>query len=238
MPVARRPPSIRRYPLFVDLTGRRVVVVGGGRVAERKIRQLLDCRARVTVISPTVTPRLLAWCRNGHIQWRPRRYKRCDLQAAWLVISASDEPTVNRRVARDTARVRTLVNVVDDAARSTAIAPAWFRRGGLVVAFSTGGGSPALARQLRLSLSKDIGRDYAAYVAFLACVRRHIHRRVQDEATRQRLMRRLVRANLLPLISAGRRAALQRRVAGLLGAKPSPSYIINCLTRRRRLRAR
>lgn len=220
MPVARPPQSMRRYPLFVDLAGRRVVVVGGGRVAERKIRHLLECRARITIVSPTVTPRLHAWRRSGKIQWRPRRYKRCDLQSAWLVISASDEPIVNRRVARDAARGRTLVNVVDDAARSTAIAPAWFRRGALVVAFSTGGASPALARRLRLMLSRNIGREYAAYVAFLARVRRHIHHRVKDAATRQRLMRRLVRADLLPLITAGRRAALQRRVAELMGEKP------------------
>jgi len=150
------------------------------------------------------------------IQWRSRRYKRCDLQSAWLVISATNDADVNQRVARDAARGRTLANIVDDATRSTAIAPAWFRRGALVVAFSTGGTSPALARHLRIRLSKTIGRDYAGYVALLARLRRRVHRHVRDAAARQRLIRRLVRADLLSLMSSGRNAELQRRVAKLL----------------------
>jgi precorrin-2 dehydrogenase len=210
---------MRYYPLFLDLTGRLVVVVGGGRVAERKVRQLLACGARVTVISPTATPRLRTWHRRDSIRWCPRRYKRCDLQQAWLVVSASDDAAVNRRVAQDARRGRTLANVVDDASVSTAIAPAWFRRGALVVAFSTGGASPALAQQLRMRLSKEIGKEYAAYVALLARVRRHIHHRVKDAAARQRLMRRLVRAGLLPLMRSERRAELNRRVARLMGLK-------------------
>jgi precorrin-2 dehydrogenase/sirohydrochlorin ferrochelatase len=204
---------MRYYPLFLDLTGRLVVVVGGGRVAERKVRQLLACGARVTVISPTATPRLRTWHRRDAIRWRPRRYKRCDLQQAWLVVSASDDAAVNRRVARDAVRCRTLANVVDDASVSTAIAPAWFRRGALVVAFSTGGASPALARQLRLRLSREIGRDYSAYVKLLAHVRGEIRRRVKDAGARQRLMRRLVRTELLPLMKS------ERRVARLMGLK-------------------
>jgi precorrin-2 dehydrogenase/sirohydrochlorin ferrochelatase len=206
---------MRYYPLFLDLTGRRVVVVGGGRVAERKVRQLLSCGARITVITPTATPRLRAWHRKRVIQWRPRRYKRCDLDLSWLVISASNDAAVNRRVAQDAKRLRTLANIVDDASVSMAISPAWFRRGALVVAFSTGGASPALARQLRLKLSKEIGRDYAAYVALLARLRRRIHRQVKDTAARQRLMRRLIRANLLSLIKPSKRGALARRIIDL-----------------------
>jgi precorrin-2 dehydrogenase/sirohydrochlorin ferrochelatase len=193
-----------------------VVVAGGGQVAERKVRQLLDCRARVTVISPTLTPRLRSYHRQGLIRWRPRRYRPCDLQGAWLAISATDQPTVNQQIAVDARRRKIWTNVVDDPARSSVIAPAWFRRGALVVAFSTGGASPALARQLRLTLSKEIGRDYAAYVALLARLRRQIHRRVKDSAARQRLMRRLVRANLLPLVKRGNQTILKRRVAQLM----------------------
>jgi precorrin-2 dehydrogenase len=210
---------MRYYPLFLDLNDRRVVVVGGGRVAERKVRQLLACGARVTVISPTATLCLRSWHRRGSIRWRPRRYKRGDLQAAWLVISASDDAAANWRVAQDATRRKTLANIVDDASVSTAIAPAWFRRGALVVAFSTGGASPALARQLRRTLGKEIGKDYAAYVALLGRLRHRIHRHVTDSAERQRLMRRIIRADLLPLIRSGRRAALERRVAGLVGLK-------------------
>jgi precorrin-2 dehydrogenase/sirohydrochlorin ferrochelatase len=209
---------MRYYPLFLDLTARRVVVVGGGPVAERKIRQLLACRARVLAISPTLTPRLRAWVRAGRVRWQPRRYRRGDLGQAWFVVAASNEPEANGRVAHDAERRGILVNVVDDPARSSAIAPAWFRRGALIVAFSTGGASPALARQLRLRLSRGIGKEYSAYVAFLARLRRQVHRQVKDAVTRQRLMRRLVRANLLSLIKEGDRRTLKRRLTRLTKA--------------------
>jgi len=215
MVVTRHPQSMRYLPLFVDLTGRRVVVAGGGKVAERKVRQLLDCRARVTVISPTVTSRLRSYHRNGLIGWRSRRYRSGDLAGARLVISATDQPSVNQRIAVDARRRKIWANVVDDPGRSSVIAPAWFRRGALIVAFSTGGASPALAQQLRRRLSGEIGKEYAAYLALLARARRHIHRQVKDSATRQRLMRRLIRADLLLLVGDGNRDTLKRRVARL-----------------------
>ncbi len=207
--------GMRYYPLFLDLTKRPVAVIGGGPVAERKVRQLLACGARVTVISPGLTPRLRAWRRQKRISWRPRGYHRCDLDRMWLAVAASDQPVINRKIAADAKRRKIWVNVVDDPARCSAIAPAWFRRGKLVVAFSTGGASPALAQQLRRRLSKEVGADYAAYVALLARLRRQVHRRVKDSATRQRLLRRLVRADLLPLVRLGDRRALARRVTQL-----------------------
>jgi precorrin-2 dehydrogenase/sirohydrochlorin ferrochelatase len=210
---------MRYYPLFLDLTGRRVVVVGGGRVAERKVRQLLDCRAEITLISPIATPRLQAWHRAGRLRWQKRCYRRSDLRGAWLAVSATDQSSVSRQVATDGARRKIWTNMVDDPGRSSVIAPAWFRRGALVIAFSTGGASPALAQQLRRRLSKEIGRDYAAYVALLARLRRRIHRQVSDSSERQRLMRRLVRADLLPLIRSGRHAALAHRVTHLVRLK-------------------
>ncbi len=224
---------MRYYPLFLDLTARRVVVVGGGAVAERKIRQLLACRARVLAISPTLTPRLRAWVRAGRVRWQPRRYRRGDLGQAWFVVAASNEPEANGRVAHDAERRGVLVNVVDDPARSSAIAPAWFRRGALIVAFSTGGQSPALAQRLRRRLSREIGRDYAAYLTVLARVRRQLIRRVTDPAIRRRLLHRLVRADLLPMVRRRDRAALRRRVSqltdGLARLRPAPLRSINRL---------
>ncbi|MEW6325074.1 MAG: bifunctional precorrin-2 dehydrogenase/sirohydrochlorin ferrochelatase [Nitrospirota bacterium] len=211
----------RYYPIFLDVAARRVAVIGGGRVAERKVRQLLACGARVTVISPALTPRLRAWRRRKKIFWKSRGYRRGDLDRMWLVVAATDQSPVNRTVSIEAARRKVWVNVVDDPARSSAIAPAWFRRGPLVVAFSTGGASPALARQLRLKLSREIGRDYAAYVAFLARVRHEVHRRVRDAATRQKLMRRLVRANLLPLLKRGKLGELRRQIARLTSSSPA-----------------
>ena len=206
---------MRYYPLFLDLTGRIAVVVGGGTVAERKIRQLLDAGADVRVISPVATRRVKAWHRARRLRWQRRRYRRGDLRGAWLVIAASDDVTVNQRVSDDARRVRIHVNVIDDPKISTAIAPAMFRRGDLVVAISTGGKSPALAQQLRKQLSREFGRDYAAYVKLLGRVRRQIMQRVLHAAKRRRLLHRLVRSNLLPLVKKGHTRALARRIARL-----------------------
>ena len=208
---------MRYYPLFLDLTSQRVVVIGGGRVAERKVRLLLACHADLVLISPTLTQKLRSWSRSKHFLWRRRRYRRGDLRGVLLAIAASDQAAVNSRVADEAKQKGVVVNIVDDPARSSAIAPSWFRRGELVVAFSTGGKSPALAQQLRKELSRELGRDYAAYITLLARIRRQVMQRVSDPTKRRHILHRVVKADLLPLIRRADRSALNRRVKQLTG---------------------
>jgi siroheme synthase-like protein len=159
------------YPLCLDLTGRRCVVVGGGAVASRKVAGLVASGARVTVVAPDQAPELQALARAGRIQAQERPYAEGDLADAVLAIAATDVPGVNARVAADARASGILVNVVDDPATGTFILPAVVRRGDLQIAVSTGGRSPALARRVREDLERLLPPEYPALLGLFGELR-------------------------------------------------------------------
>ncbi|MGC8833742.1 MAG: precorrin-2 dehydrogenase/sirohydrochlorin ferrochelatase family protein, partial [Armatimonadota bacterium] len=127
------------YPVFLDLRGKRVLVVGGGQVALRKVKSLLECGAEVLVVAPEAVPDLQQMARDGRIRLVSREYTEVDLEGASLVISATDSRDVNQRVSADAQARGVFVNVVDDPELCSFIVPSVMRRGELVVAVSTGG---------------------------------------------------------------------------------------------------
>jgi siroheme synthase-like protein len=153
------------YPAFLDLRGRRCLVVGGGAVAERKVRALRDAGAIVCVVSPAVSAALAGLAAARAIEHRPRRFRRHDTRGCVLVVAASGIPEVDDLVAAAARRARALINVVDRPAACDFILPSVLRRGDLQIAVSTGGKSPALAREIRRRLEAEIGEDYGALVA-------------------------------------------------------------------------
>ena len=148
------------YPMFMDLTDRRCVVVGGGAVANRKARKLLQARARVTVISPKISPELASVAVEKH----ERRYERGDLSGAYLAFAATDSREVNAAVSHEANELGIPVNVADNPAEGDFALPSTLRRGGLQVAVSTGGASPTLARRIRAELEKTFGPQWAGIV--------------------------------------------------------------------------
>jgi len=152
------------FPAFLDLRGRPCVVVGGGAIGERKVDDLLGAGARVTLVSPALTPRLAALTAAGLLTHRRRLFRRADVRGAALVIAATGVPAVDAAVAAEARRRRALVNVVDRPAECDFILPSVLRRGGLQIAVSTGGRSPALAREIRRRLERVIGPEYADLV--------------------------------------------------------------------------
>jgi siroheme synthase-like protein len=152
------------FPAFVDLRGRRCLVVGGGAVGERKVRELLACAAMVTVVSPGLTPALAVLAASDAIAWRGRRFRGSDARGCALVIAATDEPRVDRAVAAAARRHRALVNVVDRPEVCDFIFGSVLRRGELQIVVSTGGRSPALAREIRRRLEPVFGPEYAGLV--------------------------------------------------------------------------
>ena len=137
------------YPVFLDLSARSCVVIGGGPIAEGKIQMLLECGANITMISPTVTSKIRDLAKTGTIQLEEREYKEGDLNQAYLVIAATDDNNVNQTIAREAEQQNLLLNVADVTHLCNFIAPAVVRRGDVTVAISTSGTSPALARKLR-----------------------------------------------------------------------------------------
>ena len=152
------------FPAFLDLRGRRCVVVGGGTIGGRKARDLLSAGADVTVVSPRLGPDLSVLVRVGRLAHRPRQFRRADVRGATLVIAATGVPRVDAAVAAEARRRRVLVNVVDRPAACDFILPSVLRRGHLQVAVSTGGRSPALAREIRRRLERLIGPEYAELI--------------------------------------------------------------------------
>ena len=185
------------HPVFLDLHGRCCVVVGGGAVAQQKVESLLDAGARVTVVSPSLTDGLEELAATHEILHHPRTYRRGDLDDAVLAYVAVDDDAVRAAVAADAAASRVLVNVVDVPQLCTFIAPAVVRRDPVVVAVSTGGASPALARRLRQELEVRVGDEYGVAATILARLRPVVQRAESDPQARARTFARLVDGPLL-----------------------------------------
>jgi len=180
------------YPIFLNLGGRRCVVVGGGKVAERKVRTLLRARASVRVISLELTPRLAQWAAAKNISVARHGYRKGDLGQPLLVFAATNDPAVQQAVREDAEALGALVNVADDREHSTFLVPASFAQGDLQVAISTSGASPALARSLRQRLQALLGREYKAHLSFLREARSQVLKSVPVQKERARVFRNLV----------------------------------------------
>lgn len=203
-------------PLVLDLEGRRCVVVGGGRVAERRIAALLPSGAGLLVVAPEVTRRIRSLAGRRRLRWRRSAYHPSCLKKVSLVLAATSDAATNRRVARDAERLGLFVNVADDPGLGTVMMPAILRRGDLLVAVSTSGLSPGLSRSLRDDLEARIGPEYGEYLKIVGSVRRRLRRAVDDPRDRARRLRRVPEAALLARLRAGRRREAWR--AALLAA--------------------
>ncbi len=166
--------GITYYPVFLNVKGKKCVVVGGGQVALRKVRVMLEHGADVEVISPDLCPELAKLSASGAIHALGRDYQAGDLKNAFVAIAATDNSEINRRVVAEARRKSMLVNVVDDAKNSDFIVPSYLRRGEITIAVSTGGTSPALARKIRSKLEKELGDEYALLVGLIGEVRAEV----------------------------------------------------------------
>ena len=163
------------YPIFLNINTKKCVVIGGGPVAYRKVRSLIDHGAEVTVISPAVCGELLDLSTEGKIKLLMRGYRKGDMRDAYLGIIASGIDQVNGRAAAEAAEKGVLVNVVDDPDKSAFIVPSVVCRKDVTIAISTGGKSPALARKIRTRLEQEIGEEYGLLAQVIGEVRSQVH---------------------------------------------------------------
>ena len=208
------------YPVFLEMNGRPCLVVGGGEVAERKVEGLLAAGASVTVLSPQLTPELTALKDDGRIDHIEREYRDGDLRGYEVTIVATDDGAVNEQVAREGKQRRVWVNTVDDPANCDFILPSVIRRGEVVIAASTGGASPALARRLREELEAYLSEDFAPLAELLAEVRQELRARriAVDRETWQRAIDGELRALLAQRRYGEAKARLLRSLGVELGA--------------------
>ena len=194
---------MRYYPAFLDLEGRKCVVVGGGKVAGRKVKSLLKAGARVTVVSPELGSVLSRLRERGVINHIGRECRPADLRGASLVFSATDQAAENGKVSLAARRQGIPVNVADIPAQCSFIVPSVVERGPLVIAVSTSGASPAMSRSIRLELESLYGIEFARYVRGLSAVRRKAMGKLPP-AQRRRLFKSLGSGDIIRNIRAGK----------------------------------
>ncbi|MBO9597476.1 MAG: bifunctional precorrin-2 dehydrogenase/sirohydrochlorin ferrochelatase [Cohnella sp.] len=176
------------YPIILNLAGRTCIVIGGGAVAARKARGLLEAGATVKVISPKLVPELSAMAETGQIRYEPHEYADGDLEGASLVFAATDRPDVNALVVSEANRRRIPVNAADGSPGGDFIVPAVLRRGDLVLTASASGSGPAVASRIIGELRERYGPEYTDYLIGLRKIRSWIKAEVADPVERRRLL--------------------------------------------------
>lgn len=214
---------MRYYPVYLNLEDRPCVVVGGGPVAEGKVEGLLEAGARVTVVSPTVTPRLAELAGSGRVVHRSRPYRRGDLAGAFLAIGGTDDRSVNGEIWEEAADAGVLLNLVDDPPRCGYIAPSIVRRGDLAIAVSTGGKAPALAVRLRERLERMVGDEHARFLELAGGFRAPLAEACPAFDERKERWYRLVDSDVLELLKRGDEAGALSRMREVLAVTPSGS---------------
>lgn len=207
------------YPMFVDLEGRRCLVVGGGPIATEKAGKLIDHGAVVRLVSPEVTPELARMVADGTIaDHRPRAYRPEDLEGCFLVIAATNLDPINRMVWQDAEARNMVCNVVDVPPLCNFIVPSIVRRGELALAISTGGASPVVAKHIRRELDEAYGPEWEHLVSLMRELRDELKARYLDMPSRRDAVEVLMETDVVRLLAEGdhdRAMELARQVLDL-----------------------
>lgn len=208
-------------PIFCRLDNKPVLLVGGGEVAERKARLLLDAGAQLTVVAPELDPELAELAANGSIEWLAGEFAPQQLTGKWLVVAATDRREVNALVYQSANQARIFANVVDDPKRSSFIMPSIIDRSPLMVAISSGGKAPVLARLLREKLEALLPQHLGAVAAFAGSLRERVKARFTSMGERRRFWERLLGADRLRQALARGDSASANQLADSLFADES-----------------
>ena len=208
------------YPVYLDLTDRLTVVVGGSALAEEKARGLVGVGARVKVIAKEVTAGLAELAATGALMHAGRAFVGGDLAGALMAIVTENDPGVREAVFAEAAAGNVLINTVDDLPRCNWIAPSILRRGHLTIAISTAGKAPVLAVRLRQWLEKEIGAEHERFLEMASQVRAPLAARHPDFEERRARWYRLIDSDVLALLRRGEETAAQGRFLEILGVAP------------------
>jgi precorrin-2 dehydrogenase/sirohydrochlorin ferrochelatase len=201
------------FPINLNIQGRKCLIIGGGKVAERKVESLLQCGADICLVSPKVTQNLEKLAGEGAIKLISREYVADDLDGCFLVISATNDQQVNQKIANDCLSRNILINVVDDPDKCNFTVPSVLRRGSLCIAVSTDGKSPTLAKKIREELEERFGAEYAEFLDLMGEIRDQVIRDISDEEKRRTIFKCLIDSDILDLIRKGNKELVSKQVA-------------------------
>lgn len=200
------------FPAFLNLTARKCLVIGGGTVAERKVKTLLRCQAEIHVVSPDLTSYLSDLVVQDQIIYFARKFLPEDLKNKFLIISAAGDREVNSFLASQLFENNFLLNIVDEPEKGNFFVPAVAQRGKLQIAVSTSGASPLLARKLRKQLEMQFGPEYERLLDILFEVRGEVIKRTSDTGKRKEIYQAIIESDILELIKNRDEVKVKERV--------------------------
>ena len=208
---------MRYYPVHLDINNRKVLVVGGGGVGTRKVRTLLACGARVTVVSLEASRQLNDLATSGEIELAERSYQSNDLSGMFLVIGATNDEELNRRISSDADRLNTLCNIADRPEVCNFILPSIVHRDDLVITISTSGKSPALAKKPRKALENQFGEEYGQLLRLMGAIRKKLLRQAHEPEAHKPLFEQLLNSDLLGMLQENKIDDINALLFDILG---------------------
>ena len=188
---------MKYYPVFLALEGKKALVVGGGKVARRKVETLIEYGALVQIISMELTGRLKKLVEDGEITHLGTRFEDHLMDGVFLVIAATDDNEFNHKISESARRKGLLINAVDQPADCNFIVPSIIKRGDLQVAVSTSGKSPALAKKIRKELETQFGDEYETFLSLMGRLRKEILKKGYPQVENMRIFQEIVDSGIL-----------------------------------------
>jgi len=211
---------MKYYPVFLNLKGKKAVVVGGGKVAERKAIALVKSGALVKIISPTITRLLEKYKKKGLIKHVRRNYKKGDLKGAFVVVIGTSSRETNVKIANDARQLTgdrsPLVNIVDSPEEGNFIVPSVIRRGPLTIAISTEGCSPAVSKAIRREIERSYGPHFAWYIRFAGLMRKKAMKKITDAKKRERFLKTLAAPEIFDILRNKGLSVISKKISSTL----------------------
>ena len=208
---------MRYYPIYLDVKDRKCLVVGGGAVGTRKVETLLECGAKVTVVSIDASEKLKKLSNSGLIRLKERAFQTDDLESVFLVVVATDDEDLNIKVHTAAERRRVLCNIADRPEACNFILPSIVSRGDLTIAISTSGKSPAFAKKLRKQLEAQFGDEYAEFLKLMGAIRKKLLSKDHEPEAHKHLLERLIETDLVQMLKNADTDAINTLLLEVLG---------------------
>ncbi|TYP93774.1 precorrin-2 dehydrogenase / sirohydrochlorin ferrochelatase [Fodinibius salinus] len=206
------------FPIYLRrLEERKTVLIGGNDEAEQKAKQLLDRNAKLTVINPRLTKKMLWWAIQNRFQWIRRTYRQGDLEDAFMAIVADYNGDVNKKVYQEARERNILVNVMDDIPHANFAFGSIVKQGPLTISISTSGAAPALSVRLRQRFEKEFGPEYGAFLEFMQKLREPMSRHHDSFETRRELWYEVIDSEVLTHFRNGNLEKAYDRTAEIIG---------------------
>ncbi len=204
--------------MMVRLKGKKITVIGGGKVAERKIGTLLQSEGEVVVVSPVISEKIQFLAETKQLKWLKKEFEPADVLDSFLVIAATNRSEINQYVAQAVNEFQ-LLNIVDDPEKSNFIVPASFKQGGLTIAISTSGASPALAKKIKMELAEKYNDTYATYLDFLQICRSEVLQKIKNPMKKREILEGLLHEDFWELTKTNQIEERKKRFLSLLKDK-------------------